>query len=477
MKTPLWKMLAPVAATLVLLVLPAPEGLSTQAWQYFSLFIGVVVALILEPVPAALSGLIGVVLAVVFRLVPQKAGAAVTTGSALSWGLSGFSNGTVWLIFVAFMFALGYERTGLGRRIALVLIKHLGKRTLGMGYAVALADLVLAPFIPSNTARSGGTIYPIAKNIPEIYGSTPDNEPRKMGSYLCWTALAATCVTSSMFITSLAPNLLALSIVDKVAGQHITWMEWLVGFLPVGVILFLLVPVLGYVLYPPTLKHSADIPRWAGEELAKLGPLSRRELTMALLAVAALLLWIFGEHIMNATTAGLVVLCLMALLGVVSWSDIIGNKQAWNVLVWFATLVTLAGGLGNVGFLAWFSAKAATAMEGFSPTTVVVLMTVLFFVTHYFFASVTAHVTALLPVFLSTAMAIPGVPLRTTIFMLCFSLGIMGIITPYGTGPSPIWYGSGYVPGRTFWLLGAVFGAIFLLALLLIGMPWLSIVQ
>jgi L-tartrate/succinate antiporter len=476
MSTSIPKMLAPVVTTLALLAIPTPEGLTDQAWQYFALFIGVIVALVLEPVPAPLSGLVGVVLATVFRLVPPKAGVEVTANSALQWGLSGFNDSTVWLIFVAFMLALGYERTGLGRRIALFLIKHLGKSTLGLGYAVALADLMLAPCIPSNTARSGGTIYPIVKNIPVIYGSTPESEPRKIGSYLCWTALAATCVTSSMFITSLAPNLLALSIVNKVAELHISWMQWLIGFLPVGVLLFMLVPLLGYFIYPPTLKHSGDIPRWAGEELTKIGSLSRREITMALLALTALLLWIFGEHLMNATTAGLVVLCLMILSGVISWEDIISNKQAWSVLVWFATLVTLAGGLDKVGFLSWFAFKAARIMSGLNPTSVVVVITVMFFVTHYFFASITAHVVALLPVFLSTAMAIPGVPLRTTALMLCFSLGIMGIITPYAAGPGPIWYGSGYVPGPTFWLLGAFFGVIFLAVLLLVGLPWLSMV-
>ena len=73
--------------------------------------------------------------------------------ASLSWALSGFANSTVWLIFAAFMFALGYDSTGLGRRIALLLVRGLGRRTLTLGYAVALADLALAPFTPSNTAR------------------------------------------------------------------------------------------------------------------------------------------------------------------------------------------------------------------------------------------------------------------------------------------------------------------------------------
>ncbi|MDU7191373.1 MAG: SLC13 family permease, partial [Veillonella sp.] len=88
-------------------------------------------------------------------------------------GLSGFSNAIVWLIFAAFMIGIGYENSGLGRRIALFLVAKLGKSSLGLGYAIAITDLVLAPFIPSNAARSGGTIYPIVSSICPMFDSYP----------------------------------------------------------------------------------------------------------------------------------------------------------------------------------------------------------------------------------------------------------------------------------------------------------------
>ena len=196
------KMLIPVGILAVVwFIIPVPQGLSVGAWHYLAIFLAVIVGLILEPVPAALVGLIGVSLAALLGLVGK------TSGANVKWALSGFSNGTIWLIFAAFMFAMGYQKTGLGRRISLVMIKYMGKSSLGLGYAVAFADLALAPFMPSNTARSGGTIYPIAINIPIIFNSTPEHEPRKMGAYITWVAMATTCVTSSMFLTALAPNL------------------------------------------------------------------------------------------------------------------------------------------------------------------------------------------------------------------------------------------------------------------------------
>jgi len=156
----------------------------------------------------------------------------------LSWALSGFSNSTVWLIFGAFMFALGYEKTGLGRRIALVLVKQMGGKTLTLGYAVATADTILAPFTPSNTARSGGTIYPVIENLPPLYDSKPDDPSmRRVGSYIMWVAIATTCVTSTLFLTGLAPNLLAKELVKKTANVELAWVDWFVAAAPAGLLL------------------------------------------------------------------------------------------------------------------------------------------------------------------------------------------------------------------------------------------------
>jgi L-tartrate/succinate antiporter len=104
-----------------------------------------------------------------------------------------------------------------------------------------------------------------------------------------------------------------------------------------------------------------------------------------------------------------------------------------------------------------------------------ILVTV-FFVSHYMFASVTAHVTAVLPVMLAVGATVPGLPSQQYALLLCLTLGIMGIITPYGTGPSPVYYGSGYMPSADFWRLGAIFGLIFFVVFMVVTVPWLLVI-
>jgi L-tartrate/succinate antiporter len=107
---------------------------------------------------------------------------------------------------------------------------------------------------------------------------------------------------------------------------------------------------------------------------------------------------------------------------------------------------------------------------------VVALLLINFF-GHYLFASVTAHVTAMIPVLLAVASTIPGVNMQTLALGLCLQLGIMGVITPFATGPSPVYYGSGYLPAADYWRLGAIFGVIFFAAFMVIGVPWMLFIR
>ncbi len=478
-----WRALAPIAMTAVLALCPAPDGLAQHAWYFFAIFAGVIVGLMLEPLPGGAIGVIGVT--VVAALAPwvlygpqelAKPGFKAVNAS-LNWALSGFSNATVWLIFGAFMFAMAYEKTGLGRRIALELVKLMGRRTLTLGYAIVVADTLLSPFTPSNTARSGGTIYPVIRNLPALYDSKPnDPSARRIGSYLMWVAIAGTCVTSSMFVTALAPNLLAVEMIKKTAKLDISWTQWCVAFLPVGLVLLVLVPILTYWLYPPEVKESSEVPKWAAKELGQMGRMSVREILLAALVMLALALWIFGGNVINATTVALAIISLMLLTAVFSWEDMITNKAAWNTLAWFATLVALADGLSRVGFVKWFADAIAAHMGGFSPTLAMIVLILVFFFTHYLFASITAHTTAMLPVMLAVGSTIPGINMLQFALSLAFTLGLMGILTPYATGPSPVYYGSGYLPTADFWKLGAIFGVLFIVVFLLVGLPWMNMV-
>jgi L-tartrate/succinate antiporter len=477
-----WQVITPIAVTLILALLPPPPGLAHFAWLYFSIFAGVIVGLILEPLPGAAIAMSGLTLvAVLGRLAlfsPQQLSAPGfrPASAALTWALSGYSNPAVWLIFGAFILALGYDRTGLGHRIALVIVKRMGKNTLLLGYGITFADTMLAPFIPSPTARSGGIIYPIVSDLAADYGSKPnDVSSRLVGSYLMWVAIATTCVTSSLFLTAASFNLLAAGFVEKLTKVELRWMDWFTTAAPAIIPLLLLLPLLTYWLYPPEVKRSSQVSNWAAAQLDKLGPLTRREATLAGIVVLSLLLWIAGGAYVSAAIVAFIAVSLMLITGVVTWSDIAGHRRAWTTLAWLGALIALCDGLNSVGFVKWFADGVAGHMRGFSPHLAMLILLVVFFVAHYLFASVDAYTTALLPVILLTGAAIPGIPVKEFALLLCMELGIMGIITPFADAASPIYANSGFLPAKDYWRLGTIFGAIFLIVFLSIGVPWASL--
>jgi L-tartrate/succinate antiporter len=458
---------------IVLALLPVPAGLTPHAWRYFALFAAVMAGIITEPLPAAAVGLAGVVIAAGSRLVQPTA--ALST----SWALSGFANGTVWLIFAAYMFALGYSRTGLGKRIALLLIRAMGKRTLGLGYASAFADFALAPFTPSNTSRAGGTIFPIIRHIPELYGSRPgDESARKIGAYLMYNALLTTFITSSLFMTAMAPNVLAVSLVSKTVHVDISWFDWFKAAAPLGIPFFLLAPYLLYKIYPPSVKEAPEAPRWAADELKMMGPVNRKEITLLVLVLIALSLWItasvakYAPYI-DATLVAMFIVVMMLVFKVVSWDDVIGHSQAWNVFIWFATMVTLAGGLADVKFVEWIAKSIAPVLSTMTLTASIVLVIGGYYFLHYLFASGTAHTTSLLPMFLAVAVTIPGLSPKSWALLLVLAQGMSGIFTPFGGGASPIFYGSGFVKTRDFWIYGFVLGVIYFALYLAVAVPWM----
>ena len=110
---PWLKYAIPIATGIGIYIIPTPEDLTSDAWAYLAIFIGTIAALILEPLPAAFCGLISVILIVILKLVALHPSVEVITPKiALEWGLSGFQNGTVWLIFTAYIFSLGYQKNG-----------------------------------------------------------------------------------------------------------------------------------------------------------------------------------------------------------------------------------------------------------------------------------------------------------------------------------------------------------------------------
>jgi len=438
------RLVAAIFIGLFVYLLPTPEGLTGASWQLFSIFLGTIALVMLGVFPMGAASLMGLTMAI------------LTKSLDFETAFNGFTSPITWLILSAFFISFGFIQTGLGRRIALIFIAAFGKNCYGLAYGLGLTELILAPGTPSSTARTGGIIYPVVESIARSFGSLPRSaSSKKIGAYLVLCLFNFTVVTSAMFMTAMAANPFAAKLVDK-AGIHVSWWSWaLHAFVP-GILSLICIPLVLIKIAPPEIRDTKDAVLKAKEELKNLGPMNRHERLMGVGFLLLMALWIGGPWIgVSAVLAALIGLTFLLVTNVFSWEQLLKLHSAFETFIWFGALLALAEGLSTSGFTKWFGQLVAAHMGGLPITFGVSILFLVYFYSHYFFASCTAHVGAMLLPFLQGAIELGALPLPTALTFL-YASSLFGSLTHYGIGPAPILFGSGYVEVNQWWRLGFV---------------------
>jgi len=468
-----YKMMALSAVIgIVLWYLPVPEGLTENAWHLFGIFVFIIMGIIVKAASMGTMAMLGIALCA-FSMVLAPPDSKNPAADGITNALSGFGSSIIWLIGMAFFIARGFIKTGLGSRIAYYFVSKMGRTTLGLSYGLNFADMLLAPAVPSNTARAGGIIYPIMKSVAMSLGSDPAKPEthKKAGSFLTLSTYNANLITSTMFLTGTASNPMAQRFAAEL-GIKITWGSWAIGAIVPGLLCMLLMPWVLYKVSPPEMKNTGDAPQMAAQKLKDMGPISKNEWIMVAVFFLLLVLWIFGEllHI-DATTAALLGLCILLLSQVLTWEDVKAEKGAWDTIVWFSSLVMMASYLSKLGFIPWLSGNIEQYIKDFSWYLAFPIIILIYFYIHYMFASATAHVAAMYFAMLSVGVSVGVPPLMLALF-LGYCGGIFGTLTHYGHGPAPILFGSGYVPINAWWKDGFILSIVFLLVFFIAGGAW-----
>jgi divalent anion:Na+ symporter, DASS family len=449
-----------VGVGLAIWLLPRPDEVDARAWRLLAIFVATIVGLMVKPMPMGAVTFFGMVAALVTR--------ALTLPEALS----GFANSTAWLIVTAFLIAAGFIRTGLGERIAYGLVALFGRSTLGLGYSLVASDLVLAPMIPSNTARAGGVIYPILQSLTRTTVNAETPSDRRARAFLTLAAYNGTIITSAMFLTSMVGNPLAAQLAAN-QGIHISWGVWALAASVPGAVSLIAVPALIYWTCARGAVLSADAPQMARAALRRLGPMKPSERIMAAIAVVLLAAWILAATIqVDPTVAALVAVAALLITGVLTWDVVAREHEAWNTFIWFSTIVMMASFLGQLGLIKWFTAQVGTFFEGVGWVSGFTGLVLLYFYSHYFFAASTAKIGAMYAPFLTVAVAL-GTPPLLAALILGFTSNLCAGLTHYGTAVGPILFATGNAPLGTWWKVGAAVSVVNIVIWLGIGSAWL----
>jgi len=214
----------------------------------------------------------------------------------------------------------------------------------------------------------------------------------------------------------------------------------------------------------------------AREKLKEMGAIKTNEWLMLLAFFILLSLWILGGSLsIDATTTAFIGLTLLLLTSVLTWEDVKSEKGAWDTIVWFAVLVMMASSLNELGFIGWFSDLIKTQIGGLNWIIAFPVIILVYFYSHYIFASATAHVAAMYAAMLGVGVSL-GIPGMLLAMMLGFVGSIYGVLTHYGHGPAPVYFGSGYVDLKSWWVKGFEIGVLLLVIYMAIGGLWMKII-
>lgn len=445
---------------------PVPAGLTPSAWHLFAVFVATVLGFILQPMPIGAVAFIALTFCCFTEI--------LKTGQVLM----GFGNGTIWLIVCAFFLSRAFIKTGFGRRLAFCIIKAIGRSSLSLGYSIALSELIIAPAMPSATARGGGVFYPIVRSLSGAFGSEPDPSSHKIGAYLMQVGYHTDATTCMMFLTSMAGNPLCVGLAASAVGVEITWTNWAAAAIVPGLVSLALVPFVVSLLSPPEIKAIPNARELAVKELAAMGSMSRDEKVLAFVFAMCLVLWATGSltHI-GATPIAMLAIAIMLITKVLSWQDILGEKGAWDTMFWMGGLMSLATALGKSGFIAWLAKDVAAIISGagFGWMTSFLIVILFYTYSHYCFASVTARISAMYAAFVAVAAAC-GTPALMAALTFGFFANCPISLTHYGNGCGPVYYGAGYVSQSEWWRNGLVICTMNAAIWLTIGMLWWKVI-
>jgi DASS family divalent anion:Na+ symporter len=459
--------IVPRLATLAILIglwlCPTPAGLTAPAWRLFAIFAAAIFAVVVGALPLLTSSILALAIAVLTgTLAPEQA-------------YSGFANGTILLIVVAFLVARAVVQCGLGQRIGHAVVSVFGRSTLGLVYSVFVVDGVIAPAFPSNTARSG-VIYPLAFSLAEAAGARPgDPSRRRLGALLMFSGIASLSLSSALWLTAMAANPLGAEMARRV-GVQISFGSWLLAASLPTLAAMTLLPLLLYKLIAPEITSTPEAPAAARKALKSLGPLSRAERIVASVFAGMVALWAAAATLhLDSTAVAFLGLGVILVTGVLTPRDIAQEGDVLATYIWFAVLFTLSGQLNELGFMAFLGERLASAMAGLSAMWAGVLLLVAYVLLHFLFVSQTAHLLALFGVFLDVGVKL-GVPAMPLAFQLLFATNYFSSLTPQASSANLLFAGSGYLTQPELYRLGAISTSFTLLVYVVVGLPWLALI-
>ena len=332
-------------------LLPTPADLPTEGHRLIGILVFAVIVWMTEGVSYPVSAFV-IVTFMSFALGlapnPAKPGAIIGTANALKMALSGFSSSAWALVAGAMFLSAAMMITGLDKRIALVVMSHIGVKSNRLVIGVIFVGFLLSFFVPSTTARVS-CMVPIVIGIIRAFGL-------KMGSTFAGVLMMAVAQADSLWNigikTAAAQNMVAIGFIQQVLGEDISWLEWFIAAAPYAAIMSVILYFLLLHVMPPEIKEMPGGKEALDKMLHEMGPISVPEKKLLFISILLLCFWVTEKklHPFDTTTVTIAGIMLMMLprIGFMTWKEAVPHIN-WGTVALFGVGISLGSALLKSG--------------------------------------------------------------------------------------------------------------------------------
>jgi anion transporter len=463
-----------IAALVVAILLPTPEGLSVAGQRMLAVLLFAVIVWMTEALDYAVSAVvIAALMAFLLGLSPNPANPKVLMGTSAGLGLafSGFANTALALVASALFLAAAMTATGLDKRIALVILSRVGTEARHVVIGTIIVGFVIAFLVPSTTARVA-CLVPITLGIISAYGVSKKSA---FAGMLMITTVQTASIWNVGIKTAAAQNMVAIGFIEKMLQKTITWLDWLIAAAPFGVLMSIALYFVMTRMMPPEIKDVPGGREGIRKSLADLGPMKTSEIKLLIISLTLLGFWategILHRFDTSSTTIAAVAIMFLPGIGIMTWKEA-QPKIPWGTVVLFGIGISLGTALLQTKGAIWV-ADLVVADFGLRNATGMFILGVLslfLIVIHLGFASATALASAMIPIIIAVlqSVATPGINIVGLTMLLQFVVSF-GFILVVNAPQNMVAYGTDTFNARDFVRTGLVLTVIAFALVMLLG--------
>ena len=443
-----------LAVLAAIVLMPPQEGLSVAGQRMIGIMVFSVIVWATTAISYPVSaGVIITLIAFLIGFAPNPAtGKIYGTAGGLAMGLKGFSETAFCLVAAAMFLAAAMTKTGLDKRIALVILSKLGAKANRVVIGVILCGFILSFFVPSTTARVA-CLVPIVMGMIKAFDVPLKS---RFAAMLMITVAQVDSVWNVGIKTAAAQNMVAVNFIKSQLGVDISWLDWFIAAAPFAILMSFCLYHLRMYLFPPEIDEIPGGQATVKRLLNEMGPVTVNEKKLLSISIVLLFFWTTEKmlHPLDTSTTTMLAVTLLMLpkIGVMNWEETV-HKINWGTVLLFGVGISLGSALLSTKAATWMANQIVASFGLANSSTIVVLaiMSLFLIFIHMGFASATGLAAAIIPIVISVLQSLktPGVNVIGMTMILQYVVSF-GFILPVNAPQNMIAYGTDTFEVRDF---------------------------